>query len=43
MRAVSTVEALIGQIYPAILIAHLVGVRAAAGRVRLRRGPEPRS
>jgi hypothetical protein len=39
-RAVSTVEALIGQIYPAILIAHLVGVRAARGPVRRRHDAE---
>ncbi len=36
LRAVTTVEALIGQIYPAILIAHLVGLRAARGPVRRR-------
>ena len=37
IRAVTTVEALIGQIYPAILIAHLVGLRAARGPVTRRR------
>ena len=37
VRAVSTVEALLGQLYPAILIAHLVGLRAASGPTRHRR------
>jgi len=37
VRAVSTVEALLGQLYPAILIAHLVGLRAARGPMRYRR------
>jgi hypothetical protein len=34
VRAVSTVEALLGQLYPAILIAHLVSLRAARSPVR---------
>ena len=33
-RAVVCIEALIGQIYPAILIAYLVGLRAARGPIR---------
>ena len=34
VRAVSTVEALLGQLYPAILIAHLVGLRVAGAQAR---------
>ncbi len=36
VRAVSTVEALLGQLYPAILIAQLVGLRVAGGPAQRR-------